>query len=127
MENVALLKDIRAFCSRAGMALTTFGLKAANDGKLVQRLEAGGECLPSTEARIRQFMDDPTTAFVPRRLRQKPERPPSRPAAHYRGDDERPPDGATPDTDPDRRASLGGLPPACQPESGCVVPQDGAA
>lgn len=69
MENDAILSEIKDFCARTGIALSTFGLRAVRDGKLVRRLEAGGECLPSTATRIRQFIADPTSEFVPRRKR----------------------------------------------------------
>ena len=51
-----LLDDIVAFIARADMAESTFGKRAANDGKLVARLRAGGQCLPRTEKAIRDYM-----------------------------------------------------------------------
>lgn len=36
-----LLQQISAFCKRHGMAESTFGLKAVNDGKLVKSLKEG--------------------------------------------------------------------------------------
>ena len=42
---------------------STFGRLAVNDGKLLQRLRAGGEVMPRTERRIREFMEEnPVTA-----------------------------------------------------------------
>lgn len=61
MEN--LITDIKAYCAKAGITPATFGTYAVRDGKLLSRLEkqgrAGraGQCLPSTEKKIRGFMD----------------------------------------------------------------------
>lgn len=51
-----LLNEIDEFLARSEMADTTFGLKAVNDGKFVARLRDGGECLPRTVARARNFI-----------------------------------------------------------------------
>lgn len=51
-----LLTEIDDFLARAKMADTTFGLKAVNDGKFVSRLRDGGECLPRTATRARNFI-----------------------------------------------------------------------
>jgi len=37
----ALLAEIEAYCRRAGIAESTFGRHAINDGKLCSRLRAG--------------------------------------------------------------------------------------
>jgi hypothetical protein len=36
-----LLQDITSFCQRHGMTRTRFGLKVANDGHFIHRLEKG--------------------------------------------------------------------------------------
>lgn len=51
-----LLKEIAAYTRRAGMAESTFGLRAVNDGKLVARLSDGGRIWPETIDRVRSFM-----------------------------------------------------------------------
>ncbi len=59
METEALLAKIQAYCAASGMKPSVFGLKAVNDGKLVPRLEAGGECLPRTAQKILAFIGRP--------------------------------------------------------------------
>lgn len=56
MDN--LLNEIRDYCDRVGIKPTTFGVYAAGDGKLVKRLESGGQCLPRTVERIRAYIAD---------------------------------------------------------------------
>lgn len=51
-----LLAEIETYCEAAGIAETTFGRKALNDGKVVGRLKAGGRVWPETAERARQFM-----------------------------------------------------------------------
>ncbi|MGD9739253.1 MAG: hypothetical protein AB7O56_14080 [Bauldia sp.] len=53
-----LLREIQAFCRRVGIAETTFGRLAVNDGKLVARLRAGGAVTAASRARIEAFMRD---------------------------------------------------------------------
>ena len=55
-DRVDLLKDIRDFCEAHGVAETTFGRLAANDGKLVGRLAAGSAITSNTVARLRAYM-----------------------------------------------------------------------
>jgi hypothetical protein len=52
----ALLRDIAEFCRRAGMAESTFGRRAVNDGKLVGRLRLGGRVTTETVDRVRDFI-----------------------------------------------------------------------
>src|SRR5271163_4050525 len=51
-----LLLDIADYCRRAGMAESTFGRLAVNDGKLVSRLRLGGRVRGKTIERVRAFM-----------------------------------------------------------------------
>lgn len=51
-----LLDDIRAFLERTGMGPAYFGKAAANNTRLLERLEAGRPILTSTERRVREFM-----------------------------------------------------------------------
>ncbi len=51
-----LISEIERFLKRTGMAETTFGRKAVNDGKFVPRLRAGRRCWPETIAKARAFI-----------------------------------------------------------------------
>lgn len=53
-----LLNDIDAFLTETGMGPFRFGLLAANNGRLVDRLREGGRVWPETEEKIRAFMAD---------------------------------------------------------------------
>jgi hypothetical protein len=55
----ALLSDITAYCRDAGIAESTFGRLAVNDGKLVNRLRLGGRVTTDTEDRVRAFIARP--------------------------------------------------------------------
>ena len=56
MQVDEILQDIAAYCQRTGLAESTFGRRAVNDGKLVQRLREGGRITTDTFDRIRLFM-----------------------------------------------------------------------
>lgn len=56
MERSVILDEISRFCRKAGMAETTFGRLAVNDGKLVGRIRDGGRVSLRTLERIRAFM-----------------------------------------------------------------------
>ncbi len=58
MENGAseLLEEIADFCRASGLAESTFGRAAINDGKLVSRLRNGGRITTHTLDRLRAFM-----------------------------------------------------------------------
>lgn len=58
MTNDALLAQISAYCREAGMAESTFGRRAVNDGKLVARLREGKHIRVDTLERIRAFLGD---------------------------------------------------------------------
>ncbi len=51
-----LLADIAAFCGRHGLAESTFGRLAVNDGKFVPRLRAGGRVRHQTLVRVQAFL-----------------------------------------------------------------------
>ncbi|HTV46266.1 MAG TPA: hypothetical protein VMF05_13215 [Stellaceae bacterium] len=51
-----LLRDIAEYCRRAGMAESTFGRLAVNDGKLVNRLRLGGRVTTETADRVQAFI-----------------------------------------------------------------------
>ncbi len=54
--NEEVLREIADFCRRTGLAESTFGRRAVNDGKLTSRLRNGGRITTDTLARIRAFM-----------------------------------------------------------------------
>ena len=53
-----LLSEISDYCRRVGMAESTFGRRAVNDGKLVSRLRIGGRVTMETVERVRTFMSE---------------------------------------------------------------------
>src|SRR5271169_2254660 len=56
MNAQQLLTEISDFCRRTGLAESTFGRRAVNDGKLASRLRNGGRITTDTLDRIRAFM-----------------------------------------------------------------------
>src|SRR5579883_780958 len=63
MNAQQLLQEISDYCRQRGLAESTFGRRAVNDGKLASRLRNGGRITTDTLDRIRAFMaqgqDDP--------------------------------------------------------------------
>jgi SAM-dependent methyltransferase len=55
----ALLREISDYCRRVGMAESTFGRLAVNDGKLVSRLRTGASVTIDTMERVRSFIGQP--------------------------------------------------------------------
>ena len=56
MNAQELLQEISDYCRQAGLAESTFGRRAVNDGKLTSRLRNGGRITTETLDRIRTFM-----------------------------------------------------------------------
>src|SRR5690348_7946027 len=56
MNAQQLLQEISDYCRQAGLAESTFGRRAVNDGKLANRLRNGGRITTDTLDRIRAFM-----------------------------------------------------------------------
>ena len=54
--NEQILQEIGEFCRARGLAESTFGRRAVNDGKLASRLRNGGRITTDTLDRIRSFM-----------------------------------------------------------------------
>jgi hypothetical protein len=54
--NEQILQEISEFCRQRGLAESTFGRRAVNDGKLASRLRNGGRITTDTLDRIRAFM-----------------------------------------------------------------------
>jgi len=55
--NEQILQEIGEFCRLRGLAESTFGRRAVNDGKLASRLRNGGRITTDTLERIRDFMN----------------------------------------------------------------------
>lgn len=51
-----LLSEIEAFLKSERIGEHRFGILAANNGRLVERLRSGGRIWPDTEGRVREFM-----------------------------------------------------------------------
>ena len=62
MNAQELLQEIADYCRHTGLAESTFGRRAVNDGKLAARLRNGGRITTETLDRIRAFMDTNRTA-----------------------------------------------------------------
>jgi hypothetical protein len=60
--NDAILREISDFCRKTGLAESTFGRHAVNDGKLTARLRNGGRITTDTLDQIRAFMAAPREA-----------------------------------------------------------------
>ena len=56
MNAQQLLQEISNYCRQTGLAESTFGRRAVNDGKLAARLRNGGRITTDTLDRIRAFM-----------------------------------------------------------------------
>lgn len=63
-ENAELLERIDAYCKAHGIAESTFGARAVNDGKLVARLRAGNSITLRTLRQIEVLLAAPATAEV---------------------------------------------------------------
>jgi hypothetical protein len=58
MNAQELLQEIADYCRHSGLAESTFGRRAVNDGKLTARLRNGGRITTETLDRIRGFMQN---------------------------------------------------------------------
>ena len=65
--NEQILQEITEFCRSQGLAESTFGRRAVNDGKLASRLRNGGRITTDTLDRIRSFMARTVDAAPARR------------------------------------------------------------
>ena len=61
MSATELLGDIRTFCREHGMAETTFGRCAVNDGKFVGRVRDGARIRPATLKKVQAYMASSAT------------------------------------------------------------------
>src|SRR5437667_5471821 len=78
VDNEALLREIAGYCRRIGMAESTFGRRAVNDGKLVSRLRFGGRITTETTERVRSFIRGESLPVAPS-SKQANGRPPAEP------------------------------------------------
>src|SRR5689334_2616218 len=86
MNAQELLQEISDYCRQTGLAESTFGRRAVNDGKLASRLRHGGRITTETLDRIRAFMannrNGPSRPTIITRPAERPAplRPPVMPA-----------------------------------------------
>lgn len=64
MQRSEVLEQISTYCRASGLAESTFGRRAVNDGKLVARIRDGGRITARTLDRIQRFIDDNPAADV---------------------------------------------------------------
>ena len=71
-QGSSLLESIAAFCRNNGIAESTFGRRAVNDGKFVARLRDGARITPETLERVSDYLarHGATAPSAPRELRQ---------------------------------------------------------
>jgi len=66
MDAAGLLQEIADYCRISGMAESTFGRRAVNDGKFAGRLRFGGRVTHDTVDRVRRFIaSNPAPAGAP--------------------------------------------------------------
>lgn len=63
-EQAILISEIEHFCRRKGIAESTFGRRAVNDGKFVGRLRDGKGVTTATVARVRAYIAQESKAAV---------------------------------------------------------------
>src|SRR5215470_12999180 len=66
MNAQELLQEISDYCRHTGLAESTFGRRAVNDGKLTARLRNGGRITTDTLDRIRAFISTNRTTAAAR-------------------------------------------------------------
>lgn len=55
-ETAKIVSEVEAFLAQHGIAESTFGLRAVNDGKLLARLRAGGSLTLEKAAQVRRYI-----------------------------------------------------------------------
>ena len=83
MNAQELLQEISDYCRHTGLAESTFGRRAVNDGKLTARLRNGGRITTDTLDRIRGFMAANRTLSMRPTIIERP-REPERPRRRRR-------------------------------------------
>ena len=71
-DSKLLLETLRAFCRRQGIAESTFGRLAVNDGKFAKRIAGGSQVELDTARRVAEFIDDVEQGRI--RVRGRPRR-----------------------------------------------------
>jgi len=61
ITNQSIIDIIETHCGKTGMAVSTFGRKAVNDGKLITRLKDGKPISIDTYNRILAFIEEGET------------------------------------------------------------------
>ena len=71
MESEKLISEIVDYCRKSGVAESTFGRFAVNDGKFVNRLREGGRVTTTTFERVRSYIsaNPPANGSAARGLR----------------------------------------------------------
>src|SRR5215213_8310563 len=92
MNAQELLQEISDYCRRTGLAESTFGRRAVNDGKLTGRLRQGGRITTDTLERVREFIASnqnaaPRPAVIERGPIARSTAPGEPPASGTGGDD----------------------------------------
>ncbi len=77
MNAQELLQEISEYCRQTGLAESTFGRRAVNDGKLASRLRHGGRITTETLDRIRSFMASNRHAVARPTVIARPQQPPA--------------------------------------------------
>lgn len=67
----SLLQDVDAYLREAGVAASTFGRRAVNDGKFVARLRDGGGITVATVDRVRAYIASERARLAPATPRRK--------------------------------------------------------
>lgn len=65
LTTARLRDEIRAYLEKTGMGPTYFGVRAAGNSRLVERLEAGKTVTLQTAEKVRKFMTTATNHGVP--------------------------------------------------------------
>jgi hypothetical protein len=97
MSAQQLMQEIAEYCRLTGLAESTFGRRAVNDGKLTARLRNGGRITTDTLARIRGYMEsNPMThparpTVIERASHPRPARTAAPPAPPKKPDPQRDP------------------------------------
>jgi hypothetical protein len=73
MDYEHIIGDVEIYLARTGMAETTFGRKALNDGKAIKRLRAGKRMWPETVQKLRSFMAENPPPPAPAAAAPSPE------------------------------------------------------
>jgi hypothetical protein len=69
--NVQLISEIDAFLAESRIGEHRFGILAASNGRLVERLRSGGRVWPETEERVRAFIAKRREAGTARQKRRR--------------------------------------------------------